>query len=678
MSRFILIDHSISSLAGHHYEYAMHVLEAAEAAGYTPLLVTNRKFRDEVKATWKVLPAYRYGFWAPQSASAWEQRVAQARSASASLLFRLKCSFRFSAAGVIWPVRDKFADYLLRQPFGKDYLLTVLPWVPLVVLFKIVRFFLRLVLLPLAVLVLGLRWTVRRLLTIPLVYRAAAMLFGDLVGLARFTRHLLSTRAQLGSWLQQYRCLRQFRRDTAEVFRQIGFAEGDEVFLPTISTIEMMGLRLFAEKRRDAAQASWHLLFRRDLYRGREADYPPQDAQVSGFSQIYTAFHRAVPRSYFYTDTDELTAQYNRLGAVPFHTVPIPHTRPPVAAGSRQGPLRVIYVGDARTEKGYQLLPDIVQDLWEDSITPGNLRFTLQSNYNIKHGEPAVVVARGRLDYFAAQPGRPVELLRTPLTSRQYQDLLLSGDINLLLYDRDNYYARSSGVLVESLAAGIPVIVPAGSWLARQFLPQIHAHQEGLAATKPVLCRIEAACLSWRRGSSSQHRKLLGAELMANQSEPVWTRFTRPAAARLALIRFDFGDGCTETDIHIEQTGPGGFSLGRETALVEACGPQRRGVHLARLHPAASRLKLSVSSLSPATSVVLRELTVEFLGGDDGPTSAVGLQYHHTRQVSGLLRELVAHYPHYRETACRFSEAWLGYHNAARLVDILARQEQGR
>lgn len=674
MSRFILIDHSIASLAGHHYEYAMHVLEAAEAAGYTPLLVTNRKFRDEVKASWKVLPAYLYGFWAPQSASAWEQRVAQARSLSGNLLFRLKCKWKFSSAGVIWSVRDKFADYLVKQPFGKDYLLTVLPWVPLVVLFKIVRFFLRVLLLPLAVLVLGTRWIVRKLLTFPLVFRAAALLFGDLAGLVRFLRHLLATRAQMGSWLQQFRCLRQFRRDTATVFREIGFAEGDVVFLPTISAIEMMGLRLFAGKQPDSAKASWHLLFRRDLYRGREADYPPQDAKISGLSQIYTAFLRAVPRSYFYTDTDELTVQYNRLGAVPFHTVPIPHTRPPASAGSHDGPLRVIYVGDARSEKGYQFLPDVVQDLWEDLVVQGKLRFTLQSNYNIKYGEPAIVVARGRMEYFASQPGRPVELLKKPLTSQQYQELLLSGDINLLLYDRDNYYARSSGVLVESLAAGIPVVVPAGTWLARQFLPQIQAHQESLALTRPVLCRVEASRLSWRRG----HTKLSGAELMAHHNEPVWTRFPRPAGARFALIRFAFGDGCTETAIHLEQTGPGGSAFHHESALIEACGSWNRGVHLVRLHPAATRLKLGVSSPAAATSVVLRDLTVEFLGGDDGPTSAVGLQYHDTRQVSRLLRELVTHYPHYRETACRFSEHWLDYHNAAGLVNVLARQEQGR
>jgi len=46
-NKFILIDQSISSVAGHHYEYAVHVLEAAQRAGFEPYLATNRRFPQE-------------------------------------------------------------------------------------------------------------------------------------------------------------------------------------------------------------------------------------------------------------------------------------------------------------------------------------------------------------------------------------------------------------------------------------------------------------------------------------------------------------------------------------------------------------------------------------------------------------------------------------------------------
>src|SRR5690606_37144636 len=43
-------------------------------------------------------------------------------------------------------------------------------------------------------------------------------------------------------------------------------------------------------------------------------------------------------------------------------------------------------------------------------------------------------------------------------------------------YDARRYFARCSGVLLEMLIAGIPVIVPAGSWLSHQLRPEADRH----------------------------------------------------------------------------------------------------------------------------------------------------------------------------------------------------------
>ena len=43
----------------------------------------------------------------------------------------------------------------------------------------------------------------------------------------------------------------------------------------------------------------------------------------------------------------------------------------------------------------------------------------------------------------------------------------MNAQIGLLLYDRHAYRSRCSGVLVEFLCAGVPVIVPSGTWLTR-------------------------------------------------------------------------------------------------------------------------------------------------------------------------------------------------------------------
>jgi hypothetical protein len=58
-----------------------------------------------------------------------------------------------------------------------------------------------------------------------------------------------------------------------------------------------------------------------------------------------------------------------------------------------------------------------------------------------------------------------------PLTPEVYYRELAGMDVLLCPYDPAAYRNRSSGALAEAAAAGIPTVVPAGTWLARQQPP---------------------------------------------------------------------------------------------------------------------------------------------------------------------------------------------------------------
>ena len=60
MTRFVVLDHSLTSVGGHHYEQAVQVLLAAERLGYEPVLATHRHFnqRDLLPSHWRVLPVF--------------------------------------------------------------------------------------------------------------------------------------------------------------------------------------------------------------------------------------------------------------------------------------------------------------------------------------------------------------------------------------------------------------------------------------------------------------------------------------------------------------------------------------------------------------------------------------------------------------------------------------------
>ena len=44
MKKFIIIDHSLCNLQGHHYECSLSVAEAAGRQGYEPIIIANKLF----------------------------------------------------------------------------------------------------------------------------------------------------------------------------------------------------------------------------------------------------------------------------------------------------------------------------------------------------------------------------------------------------------------------------------------------------------------------------------------------------------------------------------------------------------------------------------------------------------------------------------------------------------
>ena len=62
MPNFVLLDHSLKGIGGHHFDYALHVLRAAESLGYATVLAGNKRFRGHAKlpANCRVFPTFRF------------------------------------------------------------------------------------------------------------------------------------------------------------------------------------------------------------------------------------------------------------------------------------------------------------------------------------------------------------------------------------------------------------------------------------------------------------------------------------------------------------------------------------------------------------------------------------------------------------------------------------------
>jgi len=234
----------------------------------------------------------------------------------------------------------------------------------------------------------------------------------------------------------------------------------DHVFLHTVTFAELAALRDELALRSPQDLPRIHIVLRND---------PDLDPPAYDLGRCLEGFRAAglwPGRVTFYCDTPELVRLYERFSTVRFHEIPIPlwHAGGEErAAAPADRPLHVVYLGDARPEKGYQHLPALVQDLWPDLIRTGRVRLTIQSNFNMPGGEPGIAEARNLLLQF---PDDRVRVLADPLADDAYRVLLADADLLVLPYDAERYRARSSGVAAEALALGKPIVAPARTWLA--------------------------------------------------------------------------------------------------------------------------------------------------------------------------------------------------------------------
>jgi glycosyltransferase involved in cell wall biosynthesis len=114
-------------------------------------------------------------------------------------------------------------------------------------------------------------------------------------------------------------------------------------------------------------------------------------------------------------------------------------------------------LGGARPEKGSHLIPDIVAAC----RARAPVRFLVQA-WN--EGAGAAVTERIRL--LAAEPN--VTIVDGPIERDAYERALAEIDLLLCPYERVNYRQRNSGIVAEGVAAGLPCVVPSGTWMAAQ------------------------------------------------------------------------------------------------------------------------------------------------------------------------------------------------------------------
>jgi hypothetical protein len=608
-----VVDHSINGHGGHYLSYALSILDAAKAAGYETILIAGAGFDPSLPLNHRVVPAYRRDFFGNRNV-VWGGRVSSTLKAIASsALERLVVRARLSGAdryvamfdGLI--VRARFFSIvpLVLGMLRKSVYL--LPHLGLGIARRIKRWI----------------WSVMRLFLGALVFAALA------------TRRLVVRAVR-----KEARVERHFYEDTLNWLALVQPAKADLILYPTISFTDCRGLSRALNRRPEFKSCGWSLLFRRNLFPGDRSTY----GTVSHARDKEVLNSLATVARYF-TDSEELTLQYQFVFEHTFRTLPIPHTKHFLSTGRTPEALTISYVGDARSEKGFPLLPSMLADYFaQPTGNQPRVRFTFQANYNVPDGEPACVVAKAQL----LSGDWPVTLIEHALSGDEYDRLLAQSSIGLLPYERDNYYARTSGVLIEYLSAGIPVIVPERTWLARQFAGRVREHQRRIAAKAQQIASftcLDETRMPWHDVPAAP---LDGQQLLLIEAG-------RTGSAYPAV----------EGTVHIEDVARRRHEL--PFTLSTDLDPD--DLRLKRLAAPARRLSVSFTTSPRGRPIPLR---VRILApGGDLPINAVGVPFDSVSELAECLREVVRHYDHYQSTALSLADAIKAHHNPSTLLSLL-------
>lgn len=647
-------------MGGHFYEYAVHVLEAAREAGYDPVLVANRAVKDSGSDGFPILPTYRHEFWdafrpirflnldAPAVRGMWSRYK----------LWAVRCSYSSMGGNADDPrwMGGDFKKWATRVPHA-----------PL-------RF----------------------------VRKVEAVSTGS---------SRLGTKLQaLGTRLASLRYVRRFAADTARALAKIGVTKGDIVFAPTCSEHELAGVVRLLSGRKDLQDLEWRLLFRRPLAYGHHTLMGEGGKALRksglGMALLEAQKQSLLPCMRFMTDTDDLTWQHNFLGLARFDTVPIPHTSPRrKTAGERRanGPLRVVYMGDARTEKGYGQLPDMIASAAERGAGRTTFEFALQSNFNIPGGEPEAVVAKARLERMQAvlEPtGCKIELVDRPLKSDEYWSLLCSADVNLVLYDELLYGERSSGIFTESLTCGIPVVVQSGTWMAWQLQPRIMEHERKMVSEMVALRTLhltEEVAKPARDPSKTEGRvknegkvmgegQVFGSDVCVYR-ERAWCWIDLPVVPGTDFVELTFDMWKNEENQRVDASVTPmlagrkfGVSRSRRFQVRQGQSSAILVVPIPRegVRGGATSMRVNFRNVSRGPTLTLSNVRVRCLSDErrDGhrPFGDAGLICGSIEEVPDMLLNIAEHREHYRETCRAFAQSWGRQHNAPGLVEQVVRR----
>ena len=500
--------------------------------------------------------------------------------------------------------------------------------------------------------------------------------------------NLLARRARNSRIRLRGNLIRRFSEDCQSFFSQFDLDDSDHVFFTTISEIEFMGLAAFLGNSPDTLHPTWHTQFHFSMFSGRPEEFAAQSRQ----QRLLTgAFQSALSRAPYhdirtYTTSTELADQYNRMGLLSFD--PLPYPINPVLhaerrqAGERQttAPLRLAVAGGVRREKGQKTqVHRLIQNIWDRHIATGNVQLDIQS------GKRNAFTCKRVMKERAVDPElfrQRVRVLPHPLPQSDYVQMIQEADVGLFCYDSRRYYSRRAGILCEFLASGKPVIVPAGSWLARQIAGVTYQHIGSLIQDAQQVATCGVTDLKWQTSNAPLAERAISFDKAQHPFVCEWNldeTGLEQVAGMVVEFQWQWLDPQRFVSIELESRDAEQQCCGGDRQIVTVQSRSASRVFL-KIPPHSRSGQLTFRNAYSNSSINLSDVKVRFLefasGFEKGPPrSAVGVIAADALMMQDAVDEMVNHYDHYQRTAMEFSRRWALRHDPLATVEALIPRE---
>jgi glycosyltransferase involved in cell wall biosynthesis len=349
--------------------------------------------------------------------------------------------------------------------------------------------------------------------------------------------------------LDDYRVLNDLLLQELSALPRHEFRPGDCVLVPTTTENHLAGYLGWMKgvDPREAPLFVVHLMFPSGVAVDAAGRSSVEDPLRALFYRLADRIAReSGPPVHLFASGGQHGAEFSALLGRPVPPHPLPIRPEPGGPAPRRA---LVFAGDARVDKGVALLPGLLPRL---AAAHPDWVFAAHVNAAASWGEaraaaealPAIAAGAANLD---VTTGR--------LTPEAYLDLLRGARIALFPYDAALYRRKSSGVLWEAISLGLPVVVPAGTWLeneARHWGAGFVAYPQGgaaaiAAAFADALARIEELAAR-SAGAGARYRAANGAAALIDQVAALWVRHKataalvrRAQAMPLDLLRMEAG-----------------------------------------------------------------------------------------------------------------------------------------